>query len=150
MEASRVMEILRRCRHDFGNHLQVISGYTELGQSDKVKEYIEHTVEKMASERIIFELLPAEAALYFYEQVLLAADLGVILVYKDLKVKNWQELQTQMEPVRSLAPLAAGISKEDDPVVLASLLEDDQGIKIVFTCEYFAEHDVSFRISTDI
>lgn len=145
MEATRVVEILRRCRHDFGNHLQVVSGYTELGRSDKVKEYIANIVEKMAWERIIFDSLPAEAALYFYEQVLLAADLGVILVYKDLKITNWQQLQTQMEPIRSLAPLAAGVSKEEEPVIFVSLQEDEQGIGMVFSCEYFDE-DVSYRI----
>lgn len=146
MEAARFVEILRRCRHDFGNHLQVVSGYTELGRSDKVKQYIQNIVDKMASERIIFESVPAEAALYFYEQVLLAADLGVILIYKDLKVTNWQEMQNQMEPIRSLAPLAAGVSKEDEPLIYVSLQEDAQGIHMVFSCAYFAQ-DVSYTIS---
>lgn len=145
MDATRFVEILRRCRHDFGNHLQVVSGYTELGRSDKVKEYIGNIVEKMALERIIFESLPAEGALYFYEQVLLAADLGVILVYKDLKITNWHKLENGMEPLRSLTPLAAGVSKEEEPIVFISLQEDEQGIEMVFSCEYFDEA-VSFRI----
>lgn len=147
MEATRVVEILRRCRHDFGNHLQVVSGYTELGQSNKVKAYIESLVKKMAQERIIFESVSAEAALYFYEQVLLADDLGVILVYKDLQIKNWQVLQDSMEPVRSLAPLAAAVSREDDPVVYVSLIEDGLGTDIIFTSPYFEKNPVSFRLN---
>ncbi|HEX3012230.1 MAG TPA: Spo0B domain-containing protein [Syntrophomonadaceae bacterium] len=146
MEEAKFVEILRRCRHDFGNHLQVISGYTELGRSDKVKEYIEHIVKKMASERIIFDSLPADAALYFYDQVLLAADLGVILIYQDLKIENWQILKDQTEPIKSLAPLAAGISKEEEPVIFVSLQEDEKGVMMAFSSQYFAEN-ISLRIN---
>jgi len=36
----KTLEAHRLMRHDFMNHLQVISGYLQLGQPDKVREYI--------------------------------------------------------------------------------------------------------------
>ena len=77
MEAKHSMEILRRVRHDFANHLQVVSGYLELGRCQQVKDYIAEIVMDMAAEKKIFEAgLSAKEALYFFEKTLTAREMG--------------------------------------------------------------------------
>lgn len=149
MEDQKVVNTLRRVRHDFGNHLQVISGYMELGQNDKVRDYIKELVKQMARERKIFEELPAEAALYFYEQVLLAGDLGVILVYEDFDLQSLDLLQANHEPCHTLAELTGNIDKDLDVVVFLSVYEDDKGLELLFTCDYFEENPVRLRLNRE-
>lgn len=149
MEDQKVVNTLRRVRHDFGNHLQVISGYMELGKNDKVRDYIKELVKQMARERKIFEELPAEAALYFYEQVLLAGDLGVILVYEDFDLQSLDLLQANHEPCHTLAELTGNIDKDLDVVVYLSVYEDNKGLELLFTCDYFEENPVRLRLNRE-
>jgi sensor histidine kinase regulating citrate/malate metabolism len=149
LEDQKVVDTFRRIRHDFGNHLQVISGYLELGKNDKVKDYIKEIVKEMAWERKIFEELPAEAALYFYEQVLLASDLGVILVYEDFDLQSLQLLQANQEPYHTLIELTGNIDKECDAVIFLSVYEDDKGMELFFTSDCFKENPVRLRLNRE-
>ncbi|MDD3268361.1 MAG: Spo0B domain-containing protein, partial [Syntrophomonadaceae bacterium] len=81
MDTAKSVELLRRMRHDFANHLQVISGYIELERYQDVKDYIADIVEEMSGERKIFESLDAEVVWHLYEKMLSARDLGIILKY---------------------------------------------------------------------
>jgi 8-oxo-dGTP pyrophosphatase MutT (NUDIX family) len=149
LEDQKVVDTLRRIRHDFGNHLQVISGHLELGNHDKVKDYIKEIIKEMAREREIFEELPAEAALYFYEQVLLARDLGVILVYEDFDLQSPELLLVNQEPYHTLAELTSNINKDCDTVIFLSVYEDDKGMELFFTNDYFKENPVRLRLNRE-
>ena len=85
MEAEQMVDLLRRVRHDFANHLQVISGYLDMEQPARVKQYLSAVMEEIIAERLIFESQQGEAALYFYEQMLSAYDLGITLRYEEYR-----------------------------------------------------------------
>ncbi|MGS0765155.1 Spo0B domain-containing protein [Syntrophomonas curvata] len=127
METERAVDILRRVRHDFGNYLQVILGYIDLKRPEQARDYILGVVEDLASERIIFENLEEEAVLYFYQQLLMARDLGIILRYKELGRISWAVLQGKLE---SLSRKFRAM--EDDPVVNLSLYGTEDGVRMLF------------------
>ncbi|MGI6412968.1 MAG: Spo0B domain-containing protein [Syntrophomonadaceae bacterium] len=146
MELKRAIQIIRRMRHDFGNHLQVISGFLELGRYQDLREYLDYLVELLAAERIVFESPDEKTILFLYEQLLLARDLGIILRYKEIKLKSVDAvklLQDNGEPHKTLASQASRLRtlKADEPTVTLSLHETAEGIDLVFGCEeYFADN----------
>ncbi|MGI5921449.1 MAG: Spo0B domain-containing protein [Syntrophomonadaceae bacterium] len=149
MEEQKVVDIIRRMRHDFGNYLQVIGGYLELDKKEQAQYYIREIAGRMAQERIIFELLPADQALYFYQQVLLARELGVILVYEDFDIKSLAVLEAYQEPGNTLKKLADGINKENDVVIALSLYEDENGIELLFKSDTFRDGPVRLRLNRE-
>lgn len=52
----KIIEVFRVQRHDFINHLQVISGLLQLGKLDRVNEYIAKISQDFASEGLITRL----------------------------------------------------------------------------------------------
>jgi stage 0 sporulation protein B (sporulation initiation phosphotransferase) len=131
MEAERAVDILRRLRHDFGNYLQVVLGYIDLNRPEQAREYILGLVEDLAAERVIFENLEGEEALYLYQQLLLARDLGIILRYKDLDPITWQTMQRENEPFKTLEQISPKFrAMEDDPIVNLSIYNTDNGVKM--------------------
>lgn len=150
MEAGQVVDLLRRVRHDFGNHLQVIGGYLEMGQPDRVKDYLRTVMEEISSERIIFEALSPEAALYFYEQLSRAHDMGIILRYEDLDIASWDILKANDEPYQSMAILCKDtVGSEEDTLVYLSLYEDERGVDMFFTCDRWGESPKGIRINKE-
>ena len=140
MEASQMVSLLRRMRHDFGNHLQVISGYVEMGWEEQLAGYIRSIIAELNQERIIFEAVEAEAALYFYEQLLMIKDMGIILIYEELDVQSVQILMASNEPVNSIAAMQADILPGDDePVVYLSIFEGETGIDLLFSSDNWEE-----------
>ena len=136
MESEQMVAILRRMRHDFGNYLQVILGYIDLNRPEKAKSYILNIVEELAVQRNIFESLESEAALYFYQQLLMAQDLGIILKYKDLQIRSWTILKKQNQPLNSLTSLLSEFKGiDDEPVINLSLSEDQAGVTMLFEWE---------------
>lgn len=141
MQAEQMVDLLRRVRHDFSNHLQVVSGYLDMEQPQKAQEYLRTLMEDMIAERIIFQAQSGEAALYFYEQVLKAYNLGVTLRYEDIDIDSWAILKANGEPNKSLAELCRELIKsQDDVTVYLSIYEDPQGVDMFFSCE---EWDIS-------
>lgn len=65
MDCEKILEVIQVQRHDFLNHLQVISGFLQLNKPDRIKEYIELvTVEmRMMSQTTRFKLPDVTAAL---------------------------------------------------------------------------------------
>ncbi|MBO8158710.1 MAG: Spo0B domain-containing protein [Thermosyntropha sp.] len=131
MEAFKMVDILRRVRHDFGNHLQVINGYLELGWSEEAKNYIDKVIEYMTYEKMLFASLEPESALYFYHQMLSIRDLGVILRYKDIKVDNLELIIKADEPYASIAAVCRKEGLEGDLFFEASFYQETDGVKMV-------------------
>jgi hypothetical protein len=61
------MSLLRRQRHDFLNHLQIISALAQLNKTERILEYIEQANRELDRERRLTALLPAEAGLVLLE-----------------------------------------------------------------------------------
>lgn len=135
MEAEQMVNLLRRIRHDYGNDLQVIMGYIDLGKPEQAREYIHSIVEQHLRERLLFESMPAEAALYFYQQALLCGDLGVILRYKNWQMDSHAVFEQKQEPYQSLKRLAeeAAWRLDEDPCIYASITAKDGKGQVVFS-----------------
>jgi hypothetical protein len=148
METGQMVNLLRRVRHDYANHLQVISGYLELGWEEQIKSYIKEIINQLNQERIIFESVAPEDALYFYEQLLKVRDMGIILVYDDLDVKSARCLKDNNEPVNSIIVLQKDIppGEDDDPVLYISIHEEETAIEMYFSCDSWAEESRQIRI----
>lgn len=137
MEAERTIVLLRKIRHDFGNHLQVISGYLELKQPDKVQEYVSKLILALRAERTVFETTEGEATVYLFEQMLAARDFAVTLLYKDVQINSIEPLVQANEPLNSLRALAENIKADDltVQVVIGTTIEQD--IYIEYYCGAF-------------
>ncbi len=136
MDSEQMVAVLRRLRHDFGNYLQVILGYIDLNRPEKAKSYILDIVEELAEERNIFEKLDAEAALYFYQQLLMARDLGIILKYKELSIRSWRILEEQNQPINALTSLLPEFNgMNDDIIINLSFSELEAGVTMLFEWE---------------
>lgn len=134
MDAEFMVGLLRRMRHDFANHLQVINGYLQLGQPDQVQEYLQTLMEGLDAERIIFASLSAPASLYFYEQLLKAYDLGITLRFEDIDLKSWELLRANGEPGASLQLIKRELNQpEEDQVVYLSIYEEAEGIDLLYS-----------------
>lgn len=135
MDSEQMALLLRRVRHDFANHLQVISGYLDMGQPERARHYLRRVIEDMNSARTIFEDRDADAALYFYQQALKANDLGCDLHFQNsLTAVDWKILSRYDEPARSLGRLLRerGYLASDVSVQL-SLRADENGVEMVFS-----------------
>lgn len=117
MNSEQMVQMLRHLRHDFGNHLQVISGYLDLGRGDEVKKYIRSLAEDMVQERIIFESCSPDAALYFYHQLLLARERGIKMSYQDLSISSIAALEKNQEPLQSV--IKAAVLTENNAVTVS-------------------------------
>lgn len=150
MEAEQMVDLLRRVRHDFANHLQVIGGYLELGQPERVKQYLRKVMEDIGAERIVFENQSGQAALYFYEQILMAYDMGITLCYEDIDVGDWEILKASGEPGKSLADLSKELVRsEEDVIVYLSIYEDQQGVDMFFSCVEWEDSPKVIRVSKE-
>jgi hypothetical protein len=135
MEAELIINLLSRIRHDYGNHLQVIMGYIDLGRPEKARRYVNAVVEQLDEERRLFEELPPEAALYFYQQALLCSELGLILKYRDYCMDSHAVFENGQEPYSSLKQMAAenAFRLEEEPVVYADVTARDGKAQVVFS-----------------
>ena len=135
MEAEQMVNILRRIRHDNGNHLQVIMGYIDLGKPESARQYINSIVEQLYEERRLFEELPAEAALFFYQQALLCGDLGLILRYRQFHLDSYAVFEKRQEPYSSLEQLTAeaAFNLEEETVVYADVTAHAGKGRVVFS-----------------
>ncbi|MGI6434317.1 MAG: Spo0B domain-containing protein [Syntrophomonadaceae bacterium] len=135
MEAERMVNLLSILRHDYDNQLQVMMGYIDLGKPDLARRYMQTLVEQHREDRLLFEQLSAEAALYFYEQLLLCGDLGVILRYRNCQMDSHAVFEQGQEPYRSLKRLAgeASFCTAEDPLVYATMTaKEGKGQVVLF------------------
>ncbi|MGE5390501.1 MAG: Spo0B domain-containing protein [Deltaproteobacteria bacterium] len=140
MNSEDMVRLLRRVRHDYGNHLQVIMSYIDLGRYEMAKNYIVNVAEQAASERTLFEQAPADVALYLYDQMLAARDLGIILEYNEIRVDSVLSLQTNDQPCQTLKELNKKMTKpgedEDYATVTLSIYQEDDYYRLVFNSKY--------------
>lgn len=147
MQDEKVVGIIRRMRHDFGNHLQVILGYLELERPREVKDYIHSLIDEMQAERAIFEHLPEQVALYLYQQVLMAADLGLILHFRELKITSCELLQMNNEPVTTLRRIGPVLqSNDEEPLVEVSLFGGEGEMVMVINSQHLETSPLSVSI----
>jgi stage 0 sporulation protein B (sporulation initiation phosphotransferase) len=134
LNTDQMADLLRRVRHDFANQLQVISGYLELGQPDRVRDYLQTVIKDMKATRIVFDNRQGEAALYFYEQLLQAQDMGIKLRYVEIVIDDWEFLKNRGEPVHSMALLPRNrVDRAEDGVVCLSIQADERGVDLRFS-----------------
>lgn len=82
-ELSRALELLRTQRHHFMNHLQVISGWLQLGKAERAIQYIDRVAARMEAERQALRRLERpEAALFVLDMGLRAESYGVALEWR--------------------------------------------------------------------
>ena len=127
MDADRTVALLRKMRHDFGNHLQVISGYLELNHPEKAQQYVTRLILDSRDERAVFEIDKGDVILYLFEQLLNARDYGIKISYKNIDLSSVEPLMNRNEPLNTLIKM-----KENDPVaelavdvVIGTNLEQD-------------------------
>jgi len=150
LQAEQMANLLRRVRHDFANHLQVVSGYLEIGQPDRARRYLGTVINDMGEERIVFALHNGAAALYFYEQLVKVRDLGLTLHYEDLNIEAWEILAACGEPYNSLAALQPTMTgAPEDVTVYLSIYEDQQGIDMFFSWAGWEKSPPGIRISKE-
>ncbi len=149
MDEEKTLDLLRRIRHDFGNHLQVMLGYIDLGNPAQARQYIINMVNEMAAERVIFERTDPEIALYLYDQLLLSRDLRVILRYDEIQLKSKQMLIENNEPLHSLEQLLGRCENEDrdeDLVVYLEIYETADGVDLLYSCESMEEGSIVIEV----
>ncbi|NLG87355.1 MAG: hypothetical protein GX489_09095 [Firmicutes bacterium] len=61
--SSDIIGIMQRQRHDFLNHLQVVSGLAQLKKIDRVMEYVAIAAQELDCERSVTKFFPAETGL---------------------------------------------------------------------------------------
>ncbi|BCV20485.1 Spo0B domain-containing protein [Moorella sp. Hama-1] len=97
-EAAEIIPLLRWQRHDFLNHLQVISGYIQLQKSDRALVYLRQVIDQMEQVGRVMRLLQPELALIALTKIEMAAARGI-----NLEIK----IETRMEnPVLELGEAA--------------------------------------------
>lgn len=134
MDVEEVVRLLRRMRHDYVNQIQLISGWLDLGAMDEARAAVKGLSAALESERRIFHHPRPEAALYIYESVLKAADEGIALICEDLDFTSWERLRQAGQPLAELLETRTGNAAHPAPVYL-SIVEDDNGIDLLFTDE---------------
>lgn len=140
METQEVVELIRRLRHDYGNMLQVVGAYLEMDMNDKAREYIKEQTDELNGERVIFQSLSPEDALYLYMQRLGAKDLGFNLFFEDLDASSWGILKLRNEPISSLESIAAQYPPHgEEPCVYLSIYEIENGVELFYTCADWAQ-----------
>lgn len=133
MKAKEIMELVKKVSHDFGNHLQVVSGYIDLGQPERAKNYIFDIVEIMNSDKVLFKDIPDEQALYFYLQKQAIYELGVHLIYQSINIRTFDRIKQKNEPLESIKRfLKEQNSKEELFLNLLIYEEDNEGIVMLF------------------
>lgn len=127
MDTDRTVALIRKMRHDFSNHLQVISGYLELNHPEKAQQYVTRLILDSGDERAVFEIDKGDVILYLFEQLLNARDYGIKISYKNIDLSSVEPLMNRNEPLNTLIKM-----KENDPVaelavdvVIGTNLEQD-------------------------
>jgi len=149
LDAQTSVDLLRRIRHDYGNDLQVIMGYIDIGEVGQAREYIIDIVKEMVAEREIFEKTNAEAGMYLFEQLLLSRDLGVILRYDEIQMKSHETLEKKNEPLHSLKYIVDKLEAkhgDEEPVIYLEIYEKAESVDIVYSCEYLEKGSIMIEV----
>ncbi len=148
MEASKTLALIRSMRHDFGNHLQIINGYSELGYLDEVKAYISQIVAEMSQERLLFELKSPELSLYLLQQKSLLQSMGVILKYDVIDIGDTGHLLEQFDFMSTVQSII-GEQRYNEVSIFVSIYELEDRVKLVFDSKHPVDNSEVFYIKKD-
>ncbi len=128
------LKILSVRRHDFLNHIQVISGYLQLNKIDRAKEYLVQMVDELTTESQLCNCRSAQVAvalLYLQHQALLA---GV-----KLSVKVEATLENSRVPAEILAAIIRvyGLTLQEFPATAMNDHKENCLLDITEQAEYF-------------
>jgi len=104
MDEQRALALLREQRHSFLNHLQVISGWLQLGRAERAAQYLNEVSARVAGESEVLRRAPVSLGLLLIEAGLEAETYGVTL--------RWQ-IDSPAEAV-ALEPILAAIRSVGD------------------------------------
>lgn len=137
MRAQETVDLLRRQRHDFANHLQVLRGYLELDQPSRALDYLLRISQELTTERQMFINDAPEVSLFLYRMYLLAMEHGFAFQAEDIKIGDlseedlayWdQEMQKIFNEVGHLRS-----DQREDSVINASI--DNKVLRVEVTLE---------------
>lgn len=77
-----LLQFLRRQRHDFLNHLQVVSGFIQLGRPERATEYIQQVSRDLELLGAIFRMKVPEVAVFLLQHLIEAEDGQVEVRYE--------------------------------------------------------------------
>lgn len=92
--SSDTLALLRSQRHSFGNHLQVISGWLQMGRTDRAAAYIDQVAAKLVAESALLNRVEPEVALFIITLSLQAEPLGVAIIWQVDGPVTTEELAT--------------------------------------------------------
>lgn len=128
MDEQAVLELFRRQRHNFMNHLQVLYGYAQLNRLDAMGDYFNRLVQNLVQQSQLNRLADPRLALTLLRWSIVAEDEGV-----DLKIEA--------------SPMAGGMPLSDDK----GLAEIDGFIqRAIQACQARPEEERSLHIRIDL
>jgi len=123
VSVTRAMNLVRRQRHSFLNHLQVISGWLQLGQSDRAMRYLETVAVRMSTESEAVRRAPAPLGHLMLELDLEAETHGVRLEWQldaDLATSSASVLDDMRTQVMEALPALTASSQQSRLLVRVS------------------------------
>ena len=135
-----LMEVLRVQKHDFLNHLQVISGYLQLEKAEKARDYIQQVSHEIYHSGIITKLRVPEVAINLLILKNDAVSYGVNLdiSIEDTELENsgitGELLGTTVYKMVGIALEQAGKSGVNSPFCQVTLTNEESGhvIRTIF------------------
>ena len=134
VSAARAMHLVRRQRHSFLNHLQVISGWLQLDRPDRARQYLETIAAHMSAESQALKQATAPLGLLMLELDLEAETHGVHLEWR---VGGAAESLTDSAAADLHQAVLAGLKTSSMQV------SDDRRITVHLTADGFAVHTPS-------
>ncbi|MHB8171708.1 MAG: Spo0B domain-containing protein [Thermincolia bacterium] len=135
-----LMEVLRVQKHDFLNHLQVISGYLQLEKAEKARDYIQQVSHEIYHSGIITKLRVPEVAINLLilknEAVCYGVNLDIAI---DTELENagitGELLGTTVYKMVGIALEQAGKSGVNSPFCQVKLNSEESGhiIRTIFS-----------------
>ena len=134
MDSKTAMYLLRRMRHDYANHVQVISGWLELGQPEMIRIALLEMQAMLERDAEILHNSVPEAALFLYECVQQSSELGIDLVCGEISTVSWEYLQLDNQPMSFLRSVAQDPKWQESEVFLSVReTERNGGIELFLT-----------------
>lgn len=99
----RVFTLLRNQRHGFLNHLQVISGWLQLGKTDRAVQYINRAAARMEEEgQALRRIDSPEVGLFVLEMGMEAEPYGVALEWRVAGAVDPEALPEAKERIKAV------------------------------------------------
>lgn len=134
MEPKQAVQLLRRMRHDYTNHIQVLSGWLELDSPERAREALDEMTSLLEQQHMILNHPQPEAALYMFRVATAAAEEGVELICEDLEFSSLDLLIQADQPLTALRELKKEAQLNTVKIYL-SIAEDNNAVDLMFAVE---------------